>query len=117
MVRSTRQVGKKEPTSQTRYYITNLTKIQPAAEAIRSHWGIENCLHWVLDVTFDEDGWATKKNTTAANLSHIRRLTANLLRADTSSSLSVPNKRYQCALSTDYLEKVIFRACLFSEKK
>ena len=90
MVHSTRQIGNKKPTSETRYYITSLTEIQPAADAIRSHWGIENCLHWVLDVAFDEDGWATKKSTTAANLSHLRRLTANLLRADTSSSLSEP---------------------------
>jgi len=116
MVRSTRQVGNKEPTSEIRYYITSLTEIETAAEAIRSHWGIENCLHWVLDVVFNEDGWATKNSTAAANLSHIRRLTTNLLQADTTSSLSVPNKRYQCALSTDYLEQVIFRTCLFSEK-
>jgi len=116
MVHSTRQVGNKEPTSEIRYYITSLTDIQLAADAIRSHWGIENCLHWVLDVAFDEDGWATRKSTAAANLSHIRRLTANLLRADTSSSLSIPNKRYQCALSTEYLEQVLFQSSLFSEK-
>ena len=116
MVCSTRQVGNNEPTSETRYYITSLTKIETAAEAIRSHWEIENCLHWVLDVDFNEDRWATKKSTTAANLSHIRRLTANLLRADKSSSLTIPNKRYQCALSTEYLENVIFRNPLFSEK-
>jgi len=115
MVRSTRQVGSKEPTSETRYYITSLTNIEAAAEAIRSHWGIENCLHWVLDVAFHEDDWATRKSTAAANLSHLRRLTTNMLRADT-SSLSIPNKRYQCALNTDYLEKVVFRTDLFSEK-
>jgi len=108
MVRSTRQVGKKEPTSETRFYITSLSIVETVALAIRSHWGIENCLHWVLDVAFNEDAWATKKCPTAANLAHIRRLTANLLRADTSSSLSIPNKRYQCALNTDYLEHVLF---------
>lgn len=113
MVHSTRQVGKKEPSSETRYYITSLTKIQSVAEAIRGHWGIENSLHWVLDVAYNEDGSATKKRTTAANLAHLRRLTANLLRSD-SSSLSIPNKRYQCALNTDFLERVVFDSTLFS---
>lgn len=112
MVRSTRQVGQKEPTSETRYYITSLTQIENAAEAVRGHWGIENSLHWVLDVVYNEDGAATKKSITAANLAHLRRLTTNLLRSDT-SSLSIPNKRYQCALCIEYLEQIVFRSALF----
>ena len=113
MVRSIRHVGHKEPTSETRYYITSLTKIESAAEAIRGHWGIENSLHWVLDVTYNEDGSATKTHTTAANLAHLRRLTANLLHSDP-SPLSIPSKRYQCALNTDFLEHIVFASTLFS---
>ena len=113
MVRSTRQIGKKEPSSETRFYITSLSKMESVAEAIRGHWGIENSLHWVLDTAYNEDGAATKKCTTAANLAHLRRLTANLLRSN-ASSLSIPNKRYQCALNTDFLEQVIFGSSLFS---
>jgi len=113
MVRSTRQVGKKEPSSETRFYITSLSNIESVAEAIRNHWGIENSLHWVLDTAYNEDDAATKKSTTAANLAHLRRLTTNLLRSDT-SSLSIPNKRYQCALNTAYLEQVLFSSPLFS---
>jgi len=113
MVRSTRKVGKKEPTSETRFYITSLTDIDRVSEAIRGHWGIENCLHWVLDTAFNEDNAATKKEATAANLTHLRRLTANLLRSDP-SSLSIPNKRYQCALNSDYLAQVVFASPLFS---
>ena len=113
MVHSTRKVGKKEPTSETRFYITSLTDIDRVSEAIRGHWGIENCLHWVLDTAFNEDNAATKKEATAANLTHLRRLTANLLRSDP-SSLSIPNKRYQCALNSDYLAQVVFASPLFS---
>jgi len=113
MVHSTRLVGKKEPSSETRFYITSLTKVESAAEAIRGHWGIENSLHWVLDTAFHEDGAATKKRTTAANLAHLRRLTANLLRSDP-SSLSIPNKRYQCALNTDFLEQILFHSSFLS---
>jgi predicted transposase YbfD/YdcC len=113
MVRSTRQVGKKEPSSETRYYITSLTKIEGVAEAIRSHWSIENNLHWVLDTAYNEDGAATKKAATAANLAHLRRFTANLLRSNP-SSLSIPSKRYQCALNTGFLEQIIFNSPLFS---
>ena len=113
MVRSTRQVGKKEPSSETRFFITSLTEIQSVAKAIRGHWGIENGLHWVLDTAYNEDGAATKKSTTAANLAHLRRLTANVLRANP-SSLSIPSKRYQCALNTDFLEQVVFGSPLFS---
>jgi len=113
MVRSTRQVGKKEPSSETRFFITSLTEIGGVAEAIRGHWGIENALHWVLDTTYNEDGAATKKRNAAANLSHLRRLTANLLRSNP-SSLSIPAKRYQCALNTDFLEQIIFDSPLFA---
>ena len=99
MVRSTRQVGKKVPSSETRFYITSLSKIESAAEAIRGHWGIENGLHWVLDTAYNEDGAATKKPAAATNFAHLRRLTANLLRSNP-SPLSIPGKRYQCALNT-----------------
>jgi len=113
MVHSTRLIGNKEPSSETRFYITSLTKIESVAEAIRGHWGIENSLHWVLDTAFHEDNAATKKCSSAANLAHLRRLTANLLRSDT-SSLSISNKRYQCALNPAFLERILFQSSLFS---
>ena len=113
MVHSTRLLRNKQPSSETRFYITSHTKIECVAEAIRSHWGIENCLHWVLDTTFREDSAATKNSSTAANLAHLRRLTANLLRSD-SSSLSIPNKRYQCALNSDFLEQILFHSSILS---
>lgn len=70
MVQSKRQIVNQKPTIQTRYYITSLTELKAAAYAVHNHWGVENNLHWVLDVTFREDAWHTRKEKAAANLSH-----------------------------------------------
>ena len=66
---------------EVRYFITSLLDVESAATAIRSHWGIENRLHWVLDVTLREDYWQTEKQNTAANFATIRKLAFNLLRS------------------------------------
>jgi len=79
MVESKRTVNGKTST-EVRYFITSLTDVQSSAIAIRSHWGIENSLHWVLDVILREDYWLTQKHNTAANLAIIRKLALNLLR-------------------------------------
>lgn len=107
MVRSTREVIGKAPSSQTRLYITSLADPGKAFDAARSHWQVENNLHWSLDVVFKEDDWKTKKAAAAANLAVLRRLTASLLRQDTSSKISAPQKRFQCALNPDYLLLVL----------
>lgn len=60
--------------------------------AARSHWGIENGLHWCLDVTFDDDASLIHLPNAARNLSFLRRLALNLLRADKSRSISLPRK-------------------------
>lgn len=98
---------------ETRFYISNLLDLHEAARAIRSHWGVENSLHWVLDVVLKEDGWATKSDRSAAFLSVLRRLTANLLKAETESGLSGPKKRFLCSMDLDFLEKVVFHSPLF----
>ena len=108
MVRSTRTLKGKPPTTECRYYITSLSSAQDAFHAVRSHWQVENNLHWVLDVVFKEDDWKTRQANSAANLSVLRRLTAALLKAENSVNLSVPNKRFQCALDPDFLALVVF---------
>jgi len=59
---------------ETRYFITSLTNIQIFAKAVRAHWGIENSLHWCLDVIFNEDANRTRKDNSAENFSVIRRI-------------------------------------------
>jgi len=116
-VDSTRTVGSKPPTHETRYYITSLTSIEDAARAIRAHWGIENRLHWVLDVVLREDGWATKQASLAANLATIRKLALAFLRntdIPNAVNLSGPMKMWACALDSRSLEFALFGATLFS---
>jgi predicted transposase YbfD/YdcC len=89
---------------ETRYYITSL---QPDAarinSAIRQHWGIENKLHWVLDVGLGEDLSRKRAGNSAQNFSVLNRIALNLLRQDKSSKLGVHGKRLQAAWDLDYL--------------
>lgn len=94
-----------------RYYITSLDeKAEFLADAVRGHWGIENQLHWVLDVVFREDDSRVRKGNSAENFAVIRHIALNLLRSERSSKRSIKNKRFKCALSTEYLEKVLLGA-------
>jgi len=106
--------GSKPPSHEMRYYISSLNDLHESAHAIRSHWSVENNLHWVLDVVFKEDAWKTKSDRSAAFLSVLRRVTLNLLRAEKDTGLSGPQKRFACALDPSLLEKVVFRSPLFS---
>ncbi len=95
---SVRQVKGKPPKLEQRYYIGS-RHLAPAevAEAVRSHWGIENQLHWVLDVTMKEDASTVRKDNAPENLSLIKKIVLNLFRMDTTdtvkSSLRLKRKR------------------------
>jgi len=80
MVESTRIIGDKT-TVETRYYISSLpADIVKLAKAIRSHCGIENKLHWILDVTFNEDQSRIRKGNATQNIAMIRHVALNLLK-------------------------------------
>jgi len=94
--------GKQE--QETRYYITSLTPDATRLNtAIRQHWGIENKLHWVLDVAFGEDLSRKRAGNAAQNFSLLNRFALNLLRQDKSSKLGVHGKRLAAAWDHDYL--------------
>lgn len=83
MVFSEREVDGKEAQGETRFFISSLPLNVPVfANAVRSHWAIENKLHWVLDVSYREDENRSRKDHTAENLAWIRRVTASLLAQD-----------------------------------
>ena len=98
--------GKTE--NQTRYYITSLspdaTKLN---QAIRQHWGIENKLHWILDVAFGEDLSRKRAGHAAQNFSLINRLALNLLKQDKTSKLGIHGKRLKAGWDNHYLLKVL----------
>jgi predicted transposase YbfD/YdcC len=98
-----------KPCDDVRYYI--LSKELTARRfgtLVRSHWGIENSLHWQLDMSFDEDRNRTRKDHAAANLAVLRRIALSLLKNETSSKVGVKNRRLTAAWNTDYLHKVLF---------
>jgi predicted transposase YbfD/YdcC len=80
------------------------------ATMVRGHWGIENSLHWQLDVSFGEDQSRTRKDHGSANLGALRRTGLSLLKNETSNKLGIKNKRLTAAWDTDYLHKVLFGA-------
>lgn len=107
MVESIREIGEKR-TSERRFYVSSLPPdSQHIGSAIRAHWGIENRLHWCLDVTFKEDACRTRTGHAAENFNLIRKITMNLLRQDNSLQRSMAKKRLYAALHDDYLATVL----------
>lgn len=93
--------------NETRYYISSLdVDAQAFNQLVRSHWTIENQLHWTLDVIFGEDQSRKRIRNAAQNFSTIRKITLNLLKAQ-SEKISVNRKRNKCALSDQYREKTL----------
>jgi predicted transposase YbfD/YdcC len=94
---------------ETRYYIlSHLITVREFAGAVRSHWGIENNLHWQLDVSFREDECRVCRDHAPANLSVIRRFALGLLKRETSCKKGIEIKRMKCAGNDEYREKVLF---------
>ena len=93
---------------QTAYYLASIpSDAKRFAEAVRSHRGIENSLHWVLDMTFREDECRIRKDHAPENIAVIRRMVMNLLKKDTKSKLSLKARRLKCMWDHAYLEKTL----------
>ena len=108
MVFSERQVGQGVASAETRFYISSLRpKVKTLARAIRGHWGIENSLHWVLDVSFREDASRLRKDHGPENLALLRRLAVSLLQRETSAKVGVACKRNKASRNDAYLLKVL----------
>lgn len=97
------QDGKK--TKEVRDFISSLPpQVDRLAKVIRGHWGIENRLHWSLDVTFNEDQCRIRQGNAAENAALLRRLTLSILKQDTRYSDSLRCKRLRAAWQTSALE-------------
>lgn len=106
-VKSERKLGNKT-TKEVRFYISSIeTDARQIGKAIRSHWEIENCLHWTLDVTFSEDRSRIRKDNAPENFALLRRLALNLLKQERSFKGSLKMKRYRASMDNDYLTKLL----------
>jgi predicted transposase YbfD/YdcC len=112
MVEATREMvngrNKGQCSIERRYYISSLpAKAASFNQKIRAHWGIENSLHWVLDVAFNEDDCRIRMGDGAQNFAILRRISLNLLKQDRSTKLGIANKRLKAGWSPSYLESLL----------
>jgi predicted transposase YbfD/YdcC len=107
VARSERTVGG-ETTTELRYYIGSFRgTVRQWARAIRGHWGIENGLHWVLDVTFREDQSRSRPEHGAENLAWLRRMAVSLLRNDTTCPRSLRQKSIKALCDHEFLLQLL----------
>jgi predicted transposase YbfD/YdcC len=107
VVEARRTVQGKESVER-RYYLSSLNADAATfARAVRGHWGVENGLHWVLDVVFGEDQSRARSGHAAENLAATRRLAVNLMRRDKTCKRSIKGKLMRAAIDPDYLKLIL----------
>ncbi len=108
MVESQRSVGGAEPSRERRYYISSLAAdAKELNRVIRSHWSIENSLHWVLDIGFREDESRIRKDHGPENMATLRHIALNLLKQDRSIKVGIKSKRKNAGWDERYLLRVL----------
>ena len=107
VVQSDRTIDGKATTALRFYISSKAMTAEGMLNATRQHWEVENNLHWMLDVAFGEDACQTKDEYAAENLSTLRRIALNILKADVSSKRSIKTKRKKAGWSNKYLAQLL----------
>ncbi|ELS05656.1 transposase [Xenococcus sp. PCC 7305] len=108
MVESERRLNGQISNVEKRYYLLSLEcDVKRFANAVRNHWSIENQLHWVLDVSFQEDRWRSCQGYSAENLALIHHIGVNLLSHEKTTKIGIENKRLKAGWDNRYLETVL----------
>ena len=105
VVRETYREGK--DTYEKQYYLLSYGDVKRFAEASRGHWGVENSVHWVLDVTFREDDCRVRKDHAPENFSIVRKMALNILRQDKGNKMSIPRKQARASRIPEYFENLL----------
>lgn len=104
----THHVRDGKTTEQVRFYLSSVQdKAERLGELVRQHWGIENSLHWVMDVTFNEDASRVRKGYADENLATVRRWALNLCRLDPTPKLTLNLKRKSASYSDAFREQLL----------
>lgn len=108
MCKRTRTVGE-ETSIETHYYITSAkdANAKKIGHSIRSHWSVENSLHWVLDIAFREDESRIRTGNAQENMALLRKLTLNLLKNDKTKKASIKRKRLSAGWNNDYMIRLL----------
>jgi len=108
-VESERRVNGKKGSRESRFYICSqqLSALE-MLNAVRAHWGVENNVHWILDVVFNEDSHRARIGNSAENMSIMRRLAINMLNQEKSRKDSLKGKRQIAGWDESYLERIVF---------
>ncbi len=106
MVEAERRVGA-AVTRERRYVLTSLTDAATFGRAVRGHWGIENGLHWVLDMAFREDECRVRAGNGAENFVVLRQIVVNLLKREQTAKVGIKAKRMKAGWDERYLLKVL----------
>jgi len=105
-IRAQRWIGE-EKSSEDRYHIASIVGAKRILWAVRSHWGIENVLHWTLDLAFDEDRCRVRKDHGPENFALLRHIALNLLKQEKTCKRGIKGKRLLAGWKQDYLLKVL----------
>ncbi len=90
-----------------RYYISSLGKINLIARSIRHHWNVENKLHWVMDMDFDEDACRVRIDHAPENFAMLRQIAHNLIKKESSKNISVRRKVNKAGWDNDFLTRIV----------
>jgi predicted transposase YbfD/YdcC len=107
LVESHREMGGQVSIEQ-RFFLTSLAcDVVRFAQAVRDHWGVENALHWVLDVSFREDDSRIRQGHGAQNMAILRHMALNLLRRESGHKRGIKARRKRAGWDRDYLFQVL----------
>jgi predicted transposase YbfD/YdcC len=106
-VQAERRIGSERTIEDRFYLLSRPLSARAFGDAVRSHWGIENQVHWVLDVTFHEDQSRIRTGYAAENFAVLRHIALNLLRQQTVKRKSIKGRRLKAAWDTDFLLQVL----------